>query len=451
MAEENEDSHSPQITLPSQTSQPLVLIDKDGWNLIVSGFIEFDMISDSTRSLGEMVGNSPVDPSTTAAGANGRTQFSVRNTRLAFLAQAPQWKSWKTQGYLETDFLGFDPSPPGATGISNTEAGLFNSPTLRIRHAYLQADADGFQLLAGQTWQLFGWQPYYFLSSVEISPVPAMLYGRTAQLRAMKTLILKDMATIQVAAVVARPPQRDAIYPDLQAGLRFAFNGRTSGFSGGSSGAIVTQPMSFAVSGLFREINFPSVGGGLGNTTDIPASAYALDFMFPVIPSPDGKSVGNTLSLLGEYSSGSGYGDQFVGWTGNMANPLNSSSIYPSKNVNLDAGIGDYNSSGSFSLVDLTTFNLQLQYHFPDTFRTFFDLGVGSLYSDNMSNLVPSSGLTSAGKIPYNRESVAFANIIHCFSDQIRVGFEYAHFETTYGDGSIGFDNRYQVTTLFIF
>ncbi len=44
-------------------------------------------------------------------GANGRTQFSVRNSRLAFSLEAPEMDSWKSKGYFEFDLLGFDPTP----------------------------------------------------------------------------------------------------------------------------------------------------------------------------------------------------------------------------------------------------------------------------------------------------------------------------------------------------
>ena len=79
------------------------------------------------------------------------------------------------------------------------------------------------------------------------------------------------------------------------------------------------------------------------------------------------------------------------------------------------------------------------------------NFGVGQLYSSNMNTLLPSAGLTSAGKVPYNRTSVGFINLFHNFSDQLRAGIEFAHMETSYGDGGIGFNNRYQLTTQFIF
>jgi hypothetical protein len=426
---------------------PAVITEDSPWKLTVSGFVELDVIYDTTRSLTEVIGNGPIDPFGTTNGANGRTQFSVRDSRIALNLDAPAIADWQTRAYLEADFLGFDPAP----GATNSENSFFNNPTLRIRHAYLQGNHEGLQILAGQTWQLFGWQPYYFMTAAEVSPLPGMTYGRTAQLRAMQTFHWGDTATLQAALSVSRPPQRDAIYPDFQAGVRIAFDGRSSGFTGGGPSAVHTQPLSFAISGVARQFIIPGTSGAVGDTSGFFGSAVAFDAMIPILASPDGKSVSHTLSLVTEITTGSGDGDQFVGWTGNLANPLNSSSFSPSKNVNLDGGLGDYDANGNFALVSLATLNVHLQYHFDETWRTFLDLGVSELYSNNANVLLPKGGLTSAGKVPYNRELAAFANVFHNFTDQLRVGLEYAHVETGYGDGNLGIDNRYQLTTYFIF
>lgn len=414
----------------------LTLLDREGWKIILGGMVELDAISDSTRSFNEMIGNSPV------VNGSSRFQFSLRNTRLSLAVGAPEVESWKTRGYFEADFLGFDPNP-GSSGITNTEGSFFNNPTLRVRHAYFQANRGGFQLLAGQAWSLFGWQPYYFLGTAEVSPIPGMIYTRTAQVQALQNLSEEEWGTFQAAIAFARPPQRDSGYPDFQAGLRFASDIRKSGFTGGASGLQRTQPMSLAVSGLARPI--------LVSGSQVWASACAVDTLLPIVASSNGKDFGNTLSFTAEYSFGSGYGDQFPGWTGNTANPLSASTVSPSKNLSLDGGIGDYDVSGNFQLINLKTVNAQLQYHFPTEWRSFLTLGGGYLYSNNMENLVSSGGLASSGRIPYSREYVGFANFFHDFTDQIRTGFEFAHIETGYADGSIGLNNRYQLTLLFVF
>src|SRR4051812_26689807 len=73
----------------------VTLLDKDEWKFQVGGFVETDMINDTTRSFTEVVGNGAVARSNTFAGDNGRTQFSVRNSRFAFTVLAPVQNGWK--------------------------------------------------------------------------------------------------------------------------------------------------------------------------------------------------------------------------------------------------------------------------------------------------------------------------------------------------------------------
>src|ERR1041385_2713774 len=72
----------------------------------IHGFAEIDMMTDDTRSFTEIVGNGAVVPKGSLLGNNGWTQFGFRNSRLSFLAAAPEMDGWKTKGYLESDFLG---------------------------------------------------------------------------------------------------------------------------------------------------------------------------------------------------------------------------------------------------------------------------------------------------------------------------------------------------------
>jgi hypothetical protein len=434
----------------------LTLLDKDSWKFTTGGFIEFDAINDSTRSFTEVIGSGPVTRVDDASGngANGRTQFSLRNSRFYFNVEAPSFDGFKPRGYLEFDLLGFDPSP----GSSNTEAGLYNNPTLRMRHGYMLLEKDDFQLLVGQTWMLLGWQPYYFLNTVNVAPIPATLYGRTAQIRAMQTMPLGRDTNLQAAVAMMRPPQRDASFPGFEAGLRWSTEGRKSGFTGGSTGPVKTQPLSLGLSGTLREFRVQSSSGPSSDSTTFPGAAVALNTLIPVIASPDGKDVGNTLSLLGEVSTGDGYGDQFTSYTGGLASPLSNSSTAATanktaaaRNLNLDAGIGDFDANGAFHLIHLLTYNLQFQYHFSSESRTWIDAGYSRIYSNNVGTLVSTSGRTSANTIPYVSDDAFFANVFHNFSDQFRGGLEYLFVRTKYFDNAIAQDNRYQASLWFLF
>jgi hypothetical protein len=433
---------------PTPTGGPLVLIDSSFWKLTFSGFIEIDLIRDSVRSFNEGLGNSPVDRGDTANGANGRTQLSVRNSRFAFNIETPPVGRWKNRAYLEMDFLGFDP-PPGA---NNSESSFANNPTLRLRHAFFQSSDDtGITFLAGQTWQLFGWQPFYLSSAIEVQPIPAGAFGREAQFRLMKTFSFTSTTSIQSAIALLRPPRRDSGYPDIQTGVRIVLGSRTSGYTGSGSAPQKPQPMSVGFSTTIREFSVPISGGKPADHHDFMGSAWALNALIPIIASCDGKDPGNTLSLLGEFTQGKGYGDLFGGWTGNMANPLSTSTLSPAKSLNMDAGIGDYDAAGNFQLVQLNTFNLQAQYHLPSETKTWITLGAGQLYSSNMNFIVQKNGLTSGDRVPYNRQQIEFINTSHQLSQQVRINFEFDHVKTFYADQVHAQNNRYQLGILYMF
>ena len=439
----------------------VTLMDKDGWRFYSSGFIETDVINDSVRSFREVVGNTPIDQgnASNGNGANGRTQLSIRNSRLAFGAEAPVVNDWKSKGYFEFDLLGYDPSPAtSSTATSASEGGFYTNPTTRIRHVYLQAEsAEGWQVTAGQTWQLLGWQGNYFLTSVDVAPLPGMLYGRTEQVRLMKTAKLSDDNSLQMAVAVLRPPQSDAIYPDIQAGVRAAFGGRKSGYTGGSgAGTRKLTPMSLGVSGAYRQFSVPDGSGTVGSESKFSGYALAVDAFIPILAGTD--DVTGTLSLVAEYSEGQGYGDQFSGWTGGTGSPLAAASKGPASaqtiKPNLDGGIGDYISSTTFELINLQSMNAHLQYHLPNHIPDWVDVGYCQLVSFNMDNF-NTSGLASGGKALYNKTSSMFANYFHEFTPQIRAGLEYAQLQTNYasdlGNGSYGVDRRWQLSGYFVF
>jgi len=285
-----------------------------------------------------------------------------------------------------------------------------------------------------------------------------MLYNRTAQVRGVRKYKFDELS-LQAVLGVMLPPQHDSSYPGLEAGVRAAYNGRKSGFNGGATGAQDAQPMSIGVSGTVREFEMPNAGGGPSDNTNYTGSAIAVDGLLPLLASPDGKSVGNTMTLVGEFTSGTGYGDQFSGWTGNIANPLNTAkNNAPTSSAgvlgaapNLDGGLGDYDSSGAFHLVHLLSWNAQVQYNLADTTRTWITLGHGELYSNNLISLQQANGNMTSGKVGYNREEVSFANVFHDLTKQIRVGAEYDFVRTTYLDGVVAHDNRYQLSSWYMF
>ena len=421
----------------------VTLLDKDEWKVLMNGFVELDVFHDTARSSTEAIGNGPIDRSDTYAGDNGRTQYSVRNSRLAFAILPPEQNEWKTKGYLEFDLLGYDPAPEKS---ANSEAAYSSSPTFRVRHAYMNGEKNGYVVLAGQTWSLFGWQPIYVPTMASVSPGTGTAYMRTAQVAVIKNIPVGEASKLQGGLSLERPAQRDSEYPNLDGGVRFAWGNRKSGFSS-ASGEVTAEPLSVALSGTLRKFKTAGDSGSSRDTLESTGSAFALDTLIPLIAG-DENGTARTLTLTAEYTSGQGYSDEFSGWTGNLQQfPVVGAAQLQQANSNVDPGQGGFNSAGAFSLVKLQTMNAQLQYHFDSDHHCFATLGYGEIKSSNVGDLLP----VSSGKFLYEKTSMIFLNLFHDYTKQIRLGAEYAKMETHYVNNDLGKSDRYQLTGLFRF
>ena len=434
----------------------ITLLEKNRWRVTTLGFVEMDITHDSTQSYRDIIGNGPVSRSDVYAGEHDRMQLSIRNSRLGFAFEAPVYEGWKTRGMLEFDFLGYNPGP----GPNNTEGFIFNNPTVRIRHAYFHAEKGPWQILAGQYWSLLGWQTNYYIDSVTVAPLPGYFYQRQAQVRVTRKFALSEEQALQAACALSRPPEGDAGLPDFQSGLRWSYGGWQSGYVGGSSAPVQRQPLSFGISGAIRQFIVPTISPDPKDVSKPTGSVVIFDGFIPVLA--DESEARGTLSLVGEFSTGKGYGDQLPGLTGNMASPLSTanttSGVYQTLHANgkmpsLDAGLGDYDSAGNFHLLELRTTSVHLQYHLP--FETPQWLNVGSTWLElvNMDRLLPfgPGTRTSDNRIPYDRMNTYFANYYRQMTPQVRLGVELSRIETHYGDGLTAANHRFQVSSWFLF
>jgi hypothetical protein len=429
----------------SQSHAAITLLDKEEWKFLISGFIQADAFNDSSKSFTEVAGNNPVTRLGTYNGDNGRSQFSIRNSRFAFSILAPSQDDWKSKGYLEYDLLGFDPSP-GVSG--NNESGFYTNATLRVRHAYIEGVKNGLQILVGQYWTLFGWQPAYVLTTASVPPVAGSAYQRTPQILAIKSFEVKSDNKIQAGVSVARPSQRDSQLPNIDGGARFIMASRSSGFASPSSD-IKAEPMSLGLSGTLRQFSAPTSGGATTDKFNSMGGAFAIDTLIPLISSIDNKDTKGTLTFTAEFTSGSGYTDAFPGMNGNLGT-LTQAALPSgaSSSPNLDAGQAGFDSSGNFQLVKLQTFNSQIQYHLPTRCRLFVNAGYGQLYSPNMGSLTtPSLGST----VLYDKSETSYLNMFDDLTNQIRLAVEYAQIRTHYIDNQSAQDNRVQLSAWFRF
>jgi len=429
------------------------LVDKNDWKADLYGFVDIDMTQDSTRSFTEIAGNSPVARTNSVSGDNGRVQSSLRNSRLGFLVQSPETNGWKSKGVLEMDFFGFEESNPNNSAAPTiSETSWSQNPNMRLRHAYMQTDKNGTSLFAGQKWTLFGWQPVYFPAIVSVAPEAAELFQRTAQFGAIQKYTLNDTNSLEVGVTVERPSQKDSGMPNVDLGVRYTMDGLKT-VVGSTYGDYKVQPMSIALTSTFRQFETYQFGGTTSSQNKQYTQAVAADALIPIMGNTDVKSAGNSLSITGEYTNGTGYADSLVGYTGGLTGATYTATTSSFNGTNLDSGYGIYDANGNFNMIQFTTYNVALQYILPTELRQMINVGASQLSTNlNSMTLVGGANGVPALTSVYDKVGNTYVNYFVDFNEQIRVAAEVSFQSTHYvGDGMTTGNNRAQITAVYHF
>ncbi|HEY1959011.1 MAG TPA: hypothetical protein VGH28_25535 [Polyangiaceae bacterium] len=445
------------------------------WSATVYGFLESDFILDSTQSFNDLAGNALVQrpigapqpagpPVSQYAGSNARLQFSIRNTRFGLRLRAPELHGIRASGTLEMDFLG------GSSAPASGEAAFFNSPTLRLRHAYLKVETPIVDVLAGQTWHLFGWQPCYFPNTVEIQGVPGQLYDRVAQVR-LSHRFVAGPTSFEIAAAALRPPTRDGGMPDLAGGLRFAVD-KWRGLQTTGAASTDLAPLSIAVTGDYRNFRLPVFQSLPTDSVDLSTGAIAVDAFIPIVPATPHRR-GNALSISGEFVYGGGISDMYTGLTGGVTMPsfVNSTGIAnaPSYQQTVDNGMVVFDNCpktyapGATSCNDLHAIVWMtaiggIQYYLPGVNgRIWISANYAHTESPNIQDFTTTSAPNALASTYAQQANVrksedwADGNLFLEPHPSVRIGLEYAIFIDHYVDGVTATNHRGQVSGFFLF
>lgn len=376
-----------------------------GLQLSIHGFVEMDVIHDNT-TLGVISKAGAVPEYNTEP---GQLLFVPENTRIDFTA-LDTIDGWKTKGYLESDFFG-------------------PNNGLRIRHAFLSASKDGWLFLAGQWWTLFGWNMDYIPPTVSEEPIPGMLYDRTPQVRVMNTQDLNG-AKLQIAVAANDPEQAMSQIPDFNAGVRLIIDGWKGIYNPGTSPAN-PHPLSVGISGTFRSYGYDALTGiNVNPTKTLQASGIAVDTLIPIIPANPGSC---SLVFTGEYTTGKGYG----------ADALSEDMVPATTSLDgsLSSGVAGL-INGTLTLLNVESWNGVLQFHFPKQMGTELEAGYGAVYSNNAAEIT--------GAV-FNKDYVAWANIMQNLNAHMRLGLEFLHYQTHYVNNTNPTDDRQQLTFWYYF
>ena len=162
---------------------------KNGLQVRLGGFAEFDFINDSTQSFQELVGNRPVLHSNTVSGANGQTFFSPRNSRIILDVRAPERNGIKSRLFFSMDFLGNQP----AIGTSTVnEFSQMTGPDARIFQLFFVAETPVVDVKVGQDWSRFGFMSLYSRGQVSTAVTPANMFNRWIQASVSKEIRMTE-------------------------------------------------------------------------------------------------------------------------------------------------------------------------------------------------------------------------------------------------------------------
>jgi hypothetical protein len=404
------------------------------------GLIEAAFIYDTTQSFNDFASNLPVLRPGTFQAEHGRMMFSIRDTRFGFRVRAPELSWVRASANIEADF--FAAPAPGAS-----ETAVFANPALRVRNAYFKLETPVIDILVGQYWLLFGWQPAYFPNSVEYIGAPGEIFGRSAQIRLSK-LFKGEAASLELAAAAVRPVQRDSATPELDAGIRFTLN-NWNGMQTLYGTNKQVAPASIGVSGNLRQVALPEFTAAPKVVKRRVGGGIAVSAFLPVVPTPKGK-MGHSLSLQGEFAYGSGIADRYTALVGGVANPPlpNDAMVMPPPTYtpNIDPGIAVFNEKDrTLELVQWTTFVVGAQYYFPKLEgNAWISANYARAHSSNAKNLGPDD------RVWVTKDWIN----VNLFGDPtpfVRLGIQFARIQDTYADGVRATNYRGQFTGYLFF
>jgi hypothetical protein len=219
---------------------------KNGLQVRLGGFAEFDFINDSTQSFQEIVGSRPVLHTNTVNGANSQFFVSPRNSRIILDVRAPERDGIKSRLFFSMDFLGNQP----AVGTSTvTEFSQMTGPDARIFQLFFLVETPVIDVKVGQDWSRFGFMSQYSRGQVSTAATPANMFNRWIQASLSKELRMTDTLSLTPVFSVERPPQANGTMPSLVAGVQIAHNGLKAPYNGAQAADTTLRSLSLQAVG----------------------------------------------------------------------------------------------------------------------------------------------------------------------------------------------------------
>jgi hypothetical protein len=407
--------------------------------------------------------------------------WTARDSRFGFKVAAPEWEGMRASAQIEADFGGgpaggntaqaYGPIsqyygstvmyqtgryPPYSNNYGN-ETQYETTGSVRLRLAFFKMETKYVDVLVGQYWSLLGWSAIPFLSNtVTIGGSAGAIFNRNPQVRLSKVL-RTNAVDVEVATGAFRGAQRDARIPDIQAGIKVSVNG-WKGIHQTAYGQPSLDALQIGVSGLYRWLKIAEWADPPQNYIKLNGWGAAVDAFLPII-GRSRENMSNALCLTGEYNTGSGISDMYLGLTGgldyfqpiDMGGGVNMTPpVYYAQNF--DNGIVGHAANplpgGTFIPIKWTGIVAGLQYHLPiyDGKLVWISALYGQITSSNIGSVsAPPEGAFK--KLVYEDASLWFG-----LGPAVQLGFMYMTMQNTYVDDRPSMKNhRGQGAFMFFF
>ncbi len=428
----HEDAPPPPAAISAEDKTPErapVYGKRSDWSITPYGYARLDAIEDSTQSFEDGIQPNLIQRAGTYRGDHRRTIMTARDSRLGIFVGAPTYRGMRTSSQLELDFYGLVPSD-----ARRHDTVVFGP--LRIRLAYFKLETGIVDIIAGQYYDLFGWNGSFYPATVGYLGVPAEIYHRNPQLRIEKKVHLGELE-IDAAVAAVRPGQRDSGLPEGQVGLKISYHG-WSGAATPGFGRPALAPLSIGLSGLYRSFEVPVFRSEPGSAS-LKTFGYGLaaNLLVPIIPAKTLKEKGNSLTLTGEYSIGTGIADMYTFMDGGSRFPLlpNPNLSQPASQyaANVDPGLVTFDRNLDLKTINWQAFVGGLQYYLPVDNGRLWIAGIYSrVWSNNIQDLTPAA---SWGAI-FTKMDYFDANLAYDITPAIVMGLSFQRVQQTFADVS---------------
>ncbi|MEO8181450.1 MAG: porin [Deltaproteobacteria bacterium] len=430
-------AQQPAAPAPAPAPAPEPPPVRSKWNATLYGYLDADVIYDTTQSYAEAQGGAIIARPGTLQGDHDRLTFSYRNSRIGFRLSAPEALGLRASGLVEFDFNGNQ--PPGLN-----ETAFWTNATMRGRQAWLKVETDYLDILFGQTWAVFAFQPFFHPNSVQFQGVPGQNFSRVVQLRLSRTFKTEPL-NVDVAVAAARSPQRDSGVPDGQAGIKFALNGWKGQHVGGGGAIPTVDGLSLAASGIVRQFEVIQFAENPVDTNKETGWGVSLDGFIPVIPASSLPGIG-ALSLHGSFQTGSGFNDEYTGLTGGVGFPtFPATAPATPATPNIDPGLVTYDAQGQLHTIDWNIFLAGFQYFLPPAGAVWISGAFSQLKSGNIDSYGAAPGSVFTKMQWYD------VNLVWNVTPVVRFGLEFASGKQTFADATTRDNRRVQFSGFYQF